>query len=716
MVSAESCGYTPSDYSSKCYVALKSNNQTNTYLNSYSTGTNYVGWHNAVHAGYYFSFIPVKTVTFSSAIAVNGGEPVSAIYVATDGSDSFTLPENYKYSFDNGENYVYASEAATTIASAGTSDLTVLLKDNSTVNIDYYVYYGGNKVAEQKDVSVYVGDPVIPSSLARDFCTYQYYTTSDMNVELETITAETEEIYVKATWAGPFDLSTSYNSATWYYWKLTDKYLYYDTSTIPYPIIADKTDAKIQYSPYALWAFMGNPYDGISILNKAAGYSKCLTSYYDEPQMDSYFDADAKWAITKQNDTKFSLKIGDKCLNNLSGNGKLMYWTNASASLDAGSALTVETVTWKELAVADVNLFALNHPTGLYFGIEDEAEVNATINQIKNFAGNFTESMYNTTMSGLNTLLKLPNTGYYLIKHVGSNYYLGTDGSIPVLQSSIAPSNIARLVKGEGNSYNISVQGKYIKTNGHSYLLTIEDSPSSTISGKMLGGYVELWVGDSYCIYASTEYYSGQPLGWTSYGTATQWTIEDATSITLTLNAVGDKTYGTTYLPFDVTLPAEGDVCAYTLTDNGNGWLRLNLLGEDGKSIPAGTPVLLRGTSTTSVTATIADVDDIDTEGNVLSGTYLTMEHGDNLVLGKIDGVPGFYKYNFDIKPNKAYIAASAEAKAYKFMFDDEDATAIDNVNGNGNADNAAIYNIAGQRISKLQKGINIVNGKKVLY
>ena len=26
-----------------------------------------------------------------------------------------------------------------------------------------------------------------------------------------------------------------------------------------------------------------------------------------------------------------------------------------------------------------------------------------------------------------------------------------------------------------------------------------------------------------------------------------------------------------------------------------------------------------------------------------------------------------------------------------------------------------AIYNVAGQRISKLQKGINIVNGKKIL-
>ena len=46
----------------------------------------------------------------------------------------------------------------------------------------------------------------------------------------------------------------------------------------------------------------------------------------------------------------------------------------------------------------------------------------------------------------------------------------------------------------------------------------------------------------------------------------------------------------------------------------------------------------------------------------------------------------------------------------------DEEETSIANVNINGNGNNAAIYNMAGQKLSKLQKGINIVNGKKVLY
>ena len=32
-----------------------------------------------------------------------------------------------------------------------------------------------------------------------------------------------------------------------------------------------------------------------------------------------------------------------------------------------------------------------------------------------------------------------------------------------------------------------------------------------------------------------------------------------------------------------------------------------------------------------------------------------------------------------------------------------------------GNGEEVIIYNVAGQRISKLQKGVNIVNGHKVL-
>ena len=48
------------------------------------------------------------------------------------------------------------------------------------------------------------------------------------------------------------------------------------------------------------------------------------------------------------------------------------------------------------------------------------------------------------------------------------------------------------------------------------------------------------------------------------------------------------------------------------------------------------------------------------------------------------------------------------------FFLNGDDATGISNVDANVDA-NEAIYNLAGQRINKFQKGINIINGKKIL-
>ena len=59
-----------------------------------------------------------------------------------------------------------------------------------------------------------------------------------------------------------------------------------------------------------------------------------------------------------------------------------------------------------------------------------------------------------------------------------------------------------------------------------------------------------------------------------------------------------------------------------------------------------------------------------------------------------------------------------ASIKEFKMYFGPEDEeTSIDNVQCSMfNVQSENIYNLSGQRLSKPQKGINIVNGKKVLY
>ena len=90
---------------------------------------------------------------------------------------------------------------------------------------------------------------------------------------------------------------------------------------------------------------------------------------------------------------------------------------------------------------------------------------------------------------------------------------------------------------------------------------------------------------------------------------------------------------------------------------------------------------------------------------------------GTQYVLAKVDDKVGFYQAKADTKiaARKAYLKVPANTEVKGFTFAEESETAIENVNVNGNGNNGAIFNIAGQKLSKLQKGINIVNGKKVL-
>ena len=100
-------------------------------------------------------------------------------------------------------------------------------------------------------------------------------------------------------------------------------------------------------------------------------------------------------------------------------------------------------------------------------------------------------------------------------------------------------------------------------------------------------------------------------------------------------------------------------------------------------------------------------------EGNVLKGAAENIEAAGKYVLAKPEGEQvGFYLADGGtIKAGKAYLESESGVKA--FYFTGEDATSIADIEKT--VENGAIYNLAGQRVGKMQKGINIVNGKKIL-
>ena len=106
-------------------------------------------------------------------------------------------------------------------------------------------------------------------------------------------------------------------------------------------------------------------------------------------------------------------------------------------------------------------------------------------------------------------------------------------------------------------------------------------------------------------------------------------------------------------------------------------------------------------------------------EGNDLKGTDEDIEAAGKYVLAKPEGKPaGFYLADKGtIKAGKAYLENSSNTGPLvkAFYFDSNRETAIENVNANVNVNKGAIYNLSGQRVSKAQNGIFIIDGKKVL-
>ena len=134
-------------------------------------------------------------------------------------------------------------------------------------------------------------------------------------------------------------------------------------------------------------------------------------------------------------------------------------------------------------------------------------------------------------------------------------------------------------------------------------------------------------------------------------------------------------------------------------------------------SVPKGTPVVLKSEGEYTLTP-VADPE--SAEGNLLKASDGTVEgNGTIYVLAKPAGKNvGFYavQKGTTVAEGKAYLeVAKPGVKGFAFSFADQ-ADGINEVNGQwSTANGQSIYNLAGQRIQKMQKGINIVNGKKVV-
>ena len=179
-----------------------------------------------------------------------------------------------------------------------------------------------------------------------------------------------------------------------------------------------------------------------------------------------------------------------------------------------------------------------------------------------------------------------------------------------------------------------------------------------------------------------------------------------------TLN-ISDALYGTFCAPFTVALP-ESVTASIITAANGN---ELILEPVAGNVVLANTPVLVEASAAESLSVSGVYAKGTPVAG-LLTGVYEnTPAPVGSYVLQNLNGKVGFYLVAEGNQPtvgaNRCYLTIPA-AGVKAFFLNGDDATGISNVDTNVDA-NEAIYNIAGQRINKFQKGINIINGKKIL-
>ena len=190
---------------------------------------------------------------------------------------------------------------------------------------------------------------------------------------------------------------------------------------------------------------------------------------------------------------------------------------------------------------------------------------------------------------------------------------------------------------------------------------------------------------------------------------AEEWIVADNFRLAYlgSVVTVGEDLYATYVAPFDVNFENAG-VSAFAAQKNET-YVHL----EPVTTVPAGTAVVVKAEEAGTYPVAGTTGATLGTENDLIAATEDIAADGSQYILAKQEEGVGFYHATTGIiAAGKGYLVIEAPVKAF-YPFDG-DATAVSEISESTDY-SAPIYNVAGQRLSKMQKGINIVGSKKVL-
>lgn len=173
---------------------------------------------------------------------------------------------------------------------------------------------------------------------------------------------------------------------------------------------------------------------------------------------------------------------------------------------------------------------------------------------------------------------------------------------------------------------------------------------------------------------------------------------------------ISDALYATFVAPYDIDFTgSEVNAFAAQASDT---YVHL----EPVTTVPAGTAVVVSAAEAGTYTLTRTVGVTLGTNNDLVAATEPVVADGTQYILAKEGEEVGFCQVTPEttIAAGKGYLVVEAAVKAF-YPLEDGNATGIESLTPALSESEGAIFNLAGQRISKIQKGISIVNGKKIM-
>ena len=631
------------------------------------------------------------------------------------------------------------------------------------VVVNYSFTYGGEEKYTQEAITTFVGEEWPSITVSFPYGVSAAKPTGVIAAEdvVDGVVAKTIELSVAEL---PFVAAANNNSIeNWYYINIhtnpknTAFLQYTDDNT--YIACELKGQVAVDNKDAYTWAFVGNIFDGFKLVNKQAGIEQAVNSNGSSAPVLGDYATGVNWQmiVSRTNNAAqyfcFEYPNGD-CLN-APTSGQLSFWWDNDNGSTMWVTLRDDAASLQALVdAAEASLAAWNY-TGVGYvtaSAEDKAAISEAVVAAKTAIANKTgydaaQAALEGAVAAAKTYTIQPVAGkFYTIvssctddHRAGQEVYVNIDGGMQFAKVGEVASEIARVFQfvpaNDGKFYLFNIEkGAYMQSVGTATEIDATKAKPVAITNLGAANIVKIVPDGQNMMHAQDA--GSKIVGWNNNSTTngSAWKIVETelslNDLTHTLD-VSEAGWATLVLGYNAEIPTGVKVYAVSAINDGS-----VTLAEVEDGLPAHTPVLIEAAEGKYVFNYTAEAEAV--ENNLLAGSVFNVTvEGLGYILGNGSQGVGLYRAKktistdntndgeegteddtyeaFKNNAHKAYLpVAEGDAAPAMFSFGrGEGTTGIDNAQLT--IDNVVIYDLTGRRVEKMEKGIYIVNGKKVV-